>query len=576
MIERGGCWKLASGATVGLGNYEHYRRLMTLLWPKDDEHRWFLLMLKEFLQNTLTTVMGPKDSSKTRSMAKIALADYYCFPQTTMALISSTDIRGLELRVWGDIKTLHTIACENYEDTPGHLIDSKHAICTDNLDEDKVRDMRKGLICIPCLTSSGQYVGLGKYVGIKQERRRLYSDEASLMRASFLDSLANLNSGNFKGMFIGNPIGDGDPLDKLGEPIDGWASLPEPEKTTVWNTRDMGGRCINLVGKDSPNFDVPEDAPVPFPYLITRNSMARVAARFGENSFQYYSQCLGIRMTGMDAKKVITHDLCYQFHAMEEVFWMDERQIKIYAIDAAYGNIGGDRCVGGWISYGKDITNKSILRINRPKVIPVRPASVAGKLPEDQIAAFVRAECELEKIDPSHVFYDATGRGSLGTSFARIWSSSVNPVEFGGSPTDRPVPGEMIRDKKTGQERAKKASEHFDRFVTELWFNVRYAIESGQARGLPEEVMDEGCRRMWTMTKGDKVSIETKADMKERTGESPDLFDWLVTANEGALRTGFVIAKIGNEFAPQSSSIRALERLQRERRESLAGSQLTY
>jgi hypothetical protein len=87
-------------------------------------------------------------------------------------------------------------------------------------------------------------------------------------------------------------------------------------------------------------------------------------------------------------------------------------------------------------------------------------------------------------------------------------------------------------------------AEHYSKFVTELWFSVRYAIESGQMRELPEAVMDEGSRREWKMVRGDKIEIETKDEMKLRVNVSPDLFDALVTALEGARRMGFHIATL--------------------------------
>src|SRR4029077_13348668 len=119
---------------------------------------------------------------------------------------------------------------------------------------------------------------------------------------------------------------------------------------------------------------------------------------------------------------------------------------------------------------------------------PVKPHKMAGRSPEDQIALFVRDECQREHIIPGHVFYDATGRGSLGTAFARLWSADVNPIEFGGAPSERPITSELtILDHETGQWRLKTAREHFSKMVSELWLVVRYIIESDQMRNLPEE-----------------------------------------------------------------------------------------
>ena len=540
-IQKGGQWTKANGELAGLGKFGHYKALIACLWPDLDQHRWFDLILKEWCDSILLSLMGAKDAGKTLMMSSIGLADYYCFPHNTLGIFTSTSRTGLELRIWGEVKSLHVRAKQRFEFLPGNPVDSMHVITTDDLNTGRVRDLRRGLVCV-----NGDKVG--EVVGIKQHRRRLYGDEFQHMKPAFLtDGLPNLNSGDFKGIFSGNPIGDGDALDKLAEPKEGWGSISEPEKTTAWNTRDIGGRCLNLIGTDSPNFDFSQD-PVPrFPYMIHQKSIDRIIARWGMNSYQFYRYAKGTRMAGMDSKKVVTRDMCIEHHAMEQVFWWNETRTKVYAVDAAYGNIGGDRCVGGSIEFGRDVTGKTIMCVGRPVIIPVKPHKMAGRSPEDQIALFVRSECERDGIPAGNVFYDATGRGSLGTAFARMWDDgkNVNPVEFGGSPTERPVSSElMIRDLKDGKMRLMTAKERFSKFVTELWWSVRYVIEADQMRELPEDVMLELSRRIWRVVRGDKYEVETKEEMKERVDESPDLADWLVTACEGARRLGFQIARM--------------------------------
>jgi len=541
MIQHGGQWTKRDGGIAGLGKFAHYKALIALIWPELDQHRWFDLILKEWTQNILTSLLGPKDASKTLMMSVIGLSDYYCFPHNTLGIFTSTSKVGLELRIWGEVKSLHLRAKERFDWLPGHPVDSLRVITTDSLKTQQIRDIRRGLVCV-----GGDKVG--EVVGIKQTRRRLYGDEFQHMKPAFLtDGLPNLNSGDFKGIFSGNPIGEGDALDKLAEPKEGWGSLSEPEKTTVWTTRDVGGRCINLIGTDSPNFDFPQEPAPRFPYLIHQKSIDRIVARWGTNSIQFYQYGKGTRMAGLDAKKVVTRDMCVEHHAMEQVFWMNQSRTLVYAVDAAYGNIGGDRCVGGYVEYGRDVTGKIILSVGRPIVIPVKPHKIAGRSPEDQIALYVREECEREGIPGAHVFYDATGRGSLGTSFARMWDEgkNVNPVEFGGAPTERPVSSElMIRDLKTQEMRLMTARERFSKFVTELWWSVRYVIEADQMRNLPEDVMCELSRRIWRTVRGDKYEVETKEEMKERVDESPDLADWCATAVEGARRLGFQIANM--------------------------------
>jgi hypothetical protein len=168
--------------------------------------------------------------------------------------------------------------------------------------------------------------------------------------------------------------------------------------------------------------------------------------------------------------------------------------------------------------------------------------------PEEQISTWIKSYCEMNDIPFSNIFYDSTGRGSLGPPMARIVSVLINPVEFGGNPSNRPVTMDTyVFDEKLKARRLKLCNEHYRKFVTELWWTVRYCAEAGQLRGVTEPVADEGCMREWREVEGNKIEVETKKEMKVRTGGvSPDLFDWLVTLVEGARRRGFEIRKMAN------------------------------
>jgi hypothetical protein len=375
----------------------------------------------------------------------------------------------------------------------------------------------------------------------------------------------------FRACVLGNP---NDPLDPLGlaaEPLDGWTSHLEPDKTAVWKTKFMGGTCVNLIGTDSPNFDFPASQPTRFPYLISREKIANTLSFFPKDSVEYYSQCVGAMKVGILTRRVITRDLCRQFGALDNVKWKGTPLTRIYALDAAYG---GDRCVGGIVEFGLDINDKLILSCNTPHIIPVRIGT--GKEPEDQISERVRDECLALSVPPENMFHDATGRGSLGTALARGWSAQTNPVEFGGNPTSRPVSLDLyIYDEENRVRRLKYCYEHYSKFVTELWFSVRFTIESGQLRNLPEDVMEEGCMREWRKVKGDKTELETKEEMKERTRRSPDLFDWLSIAIEGARRRGFQIGKLATNSA-DSVNLDWLDDLRRKTGDLHRSHQLDY
>lgn len=551
----------------------HYEEMRRIIWPHLDSHRWHVLCLNEIRRPkaTVTVLIGPGSSGKTHEAAWNYLCEYYVFPNETCVLVSSTDIRGLELRVWGEIKMLHEQAQQRFEYLPGHLVDSKHAISTDDLDEDAVRNLRRGVLGIPTVQGS-KMVGLNKWIGIKQKRLRLIADEAQFMGASFLSAFANLDKNeDFQAIVLGNPVDILDPLGRAAEPRDGWTNHLEPEKTEVWDTRFMNGRAVNLIGTHSPNFDFPENEPTRYKYLISREKIANTLSFFTKDSVEYYSQCVGAMKIGMLARRVLTRDLCQKFGALEDVNWDGmESVVKIASLDAAYG---GDRCVLRIVEFGKSVEGKSVLRVNLPVLVPVRVSS--DLIPEDQIALFCKEYCESHDVRPENFFHDSTGRGSLGTSLARIWSAQCNPVEFGGAATNRPVSLDLyINDPKTNERRLKLCSEHFSKQVSEFWFSVRYAIESGQLKNLDEETMDEGAMREWDKVKGDKIELETKAEMKVRVGRSPDLFDNLAIAIEGARRRGFQISKLSNEERGKARKPNQLAVHAREYQELLSSRQL--
>lgn len=480
------------------------------------------------------------------------LLEYWCFPNETCVLVSSTTMPSLKKRIWAEISMLWQRGVERYPKLAGHMLDSAVAITTDNIEdvepgERKVRDMRKGIFGIACVVG-GKTVGLSRYVGIKQKRMRLIADEAQMMADGFLSAFANLNNNeDFKAAIMGNPNDIMDPLGRAAEPKEGWTDeYLEPTKTKCWDTRFMNGRCVNLVGTDSPNFDYPADEPTRYKYLISREKIAETLSFFPRDSIEYYSMCLGVMKIGTVARRILSRDLCLRMGAHDEPKWADDNRIKVYFVDASYG---GDRCVGGMAEIGKDVSGKQILAFGRPKIVPIL---VGHGDAEDQIARFVRQDCEELKIPGDCMGHDATGRGALGTALAREWSAETHPIDFGGKPTKRPVNSDItILDEETNVKRLLRCDEHYDRFVSELWFSVRYAVEAAQVRGLPEDVMEELCARKWDKVKGDKKSVEVKdgtpnkPGFKQRMGYSPDLGDWASGIVEMARRKGFVIAKLG-------------------------------
>lgn len=547
---------IAGARGPGVPLFDHFMEARRLAWPKRYRHEWTDLMYQNFIDNDSCVLMGCASSQKTSHAVEFALLNYWARPFNTLVVLSTINMDKLDIGVWAELQMLWKDGKDLHPWLAGNILSHKRAITTDNLeDKEGVRDFRVGCICRPCYVG-GKWVGLGILAGLKQDYIIFVADELQFMQESFSKSWPHLfANGNVKIIGSGNPKHD--PYDELGktaEPEGGWNSMPEPNATSVWKTKFMGSKCINLVGTDSPNFKLKPGQPE-YPRLISKKFAERIAHdnEAGTESFEFYRLVKGVMKLSFASSRVIDRPLCIEHKAMEKAEWKNTIKRKVYGLDPTYG--GEDRCVGIPLSFGLSAEGVMIIEIGPYKVFPINMVLLENRRAEDQIADILETEIAALGISPSDVFYDATGKGTMGFAFSSKFGSTVPvAVDSGAMPTDRPVrEGLMILDPSTKQMRPKKCSEHYSKFVSEMWFSVRYAIEADQVRGLTEDVMMEGCARTYTLTKGNKIEVEPKSDpkkkedLKRRLGKSPDLFDALAIGFEGARQKGFTIAKLSNK-----------------------------
>lgn len=559
----------------------HYEQMRRILWPRLADHRWHRLIRDTIIENKCTVLAGPASSCKTHEAAWIFLCEYFCFPDETCILVSSTDIRGLRGRVWSEITQLWQEARDQYPELPGHLLDTKCAILTDSLDEDeyerRARNYRKCIQGVPC-RESGSWVGINRYAGWKQKRMRLIADEASQMEREYITGITNLNSNpDFKCVILGNFA---DPMDCLGrcaEPKDGWNNHMAPMKTSVWDTFfPLEGKCVNLIGFDSPNHDYPKahpEDPDHFPWMIGAKRIAEIEKAFGRESIEFMSQCWGCMKISQLSYRVLNRELCDAGHAWDDVNWQGDTT-KIAFLDSSWG---GDRCVFTHGEFGLSTDGGQKLKLYPPEIVPMK--AMAGQDPDYAMAEWTRDRCGALGVPPENFGHDSTGRGTLGTALGRVWSTACNPIEFGGMPTQRPVSEDYPwMDPKTGEVRPKTCAEHYIKFVTELWFSVNMCVQADQLRGLCAEVFEEFALRIWRQV-GDKREVESKSGtrekpgMKQRTGRSPDLADSAAGLVEMARRRGFKIRKLDNPLN-QYKQQEYLRKLQQDAREVWQSGQL--
>jgi hypothetical protein len=397
---------------------------------------------------------------------------------------------------------------------------------------------------------------------------------------AFYDGIMTLQKNpEFKGAGMFNPKDRTDVAGKLSEPSavhGGWEGYEPTGKTTEWETRFPGGVVLQLDGRDTPNNDpveCKEGEKWPFPYLINADQIAEDIAFHGAEDWHVYMNDYGIFPRDAQARRVITRLSCDRFRAFEEPSWSGESLIKQFTLDAAYGAVGGDRCVGIETCWGPCTDGKIRLAcVGSPIIIPVK-ASLPIE-PEEQIAQWVMDYCVPKGIVPGHVAFDSTGRGSLVSAFGRIWSTDVVAIEFGGSASDRPA-AVKVKDK-DGQ--PIKAKDYYFNFVSELWFAWPTLVESDQCRALPTAIVDEGVMRGWDY-RNRKLQIEPKTadpgkpSYKARLGRSCDFADTWVISIELARRLGLVLGEAG---AKDEGMPDWLEDEQRRSKERMKRGQLVY
>jgi hypothetical protein len=481
--------------------------------------------------------------------------------------MSSTTREGLQLRIWGSIKELHNKAKAKREWLPGRVIESRF-ILTSSDEDAEAQDFRDGIIGVACKVG-GTFVGLSNYVGLKNDRVMLIADEASLMGRGFLDSVANLRKNpEFKLIAMGNPKDRNDALGVVCEPhpsMGGWEGLEYLEKTRTWKTRAPGGVAVQLCGYDTPNAKFPKGVN-PYRGIITPEQIQADLDYYGRDSLQFSMMNLGLLPRDGGTRRVVTMSLCEQNQAFDDVVWQRADKItRIIGIDAAYSGVGGDRCVMTDLKFGEDLNGNTVLAFAEPPVvIPV--TAVKAQQAEEQIAEFVMLYCKQRNIQPEQVGFDSTGRGTLMSAFARLWSPQVVPIEFGGKPLDRPV---RKGDPKTEREA-------YGKMVTALWYASRLLIESKQMRKLPREVAEEGAMREWGIARTGLIDVEPKNKTKERMGRSPDLWDSFVVAIEMARRNGFEIAAGSGVGIVKRQTPKWLTRMSDKRRSMESQHALTY
>ena len=490
----------------------YFWRVADLLWNRDDlpehmflKHPWAEQIIRECIDNKYLAVGGAASSGKSHTLAGYGIITWLAKPRDTLVLMTSTTLREARKRIWGSVISLLSVI-------DGAPINIRDSIGSANyIDENGQTFDRAGLSLIAAEKSRTREA-IGKFIGLKQKHVLLIGDElGELSEAIQQAALANLSKNprfEFKG--LSNPASRFDSFGVWSTPKGGWESIT-PEVDDEWVTK-WGGKYIRLDGERSPNVAAGYTV---YPFLPTTEKIAEDKALLGETSRAYMRMVRAVFFDSDEAEGIYGESEILKASAMKRTEFVGPTTL-LAGVDPAFTN-GGDRTILYTMRVGQftdgqygaqfedyhhlndDATNKAVPRTY-------------------QIVHQIRDMCKKLGIKPENVAVDSTGAGSpFCDVLAGEWSDQFLRVQFGGKASDRRV---SMNSRLTGEEL-------YTNRVSELWFVGKEFLRTQQLRGISDTLAKEMCVRRYEMVKSGtlRVKVETKAELKQRMGQSPDIAD---------------------------------------------------
>ena len=524
---------------------EHFLNAVKLQWPTEVSifnrgytNTQLLRTLEELCNNTDICLAGAASMGKSFPVALWVYLDWCSAPHCTSSWVATTTLGASEDRIWGIISKLWKCARIQF----GKLIDYRHMIVWGGASNDEDKDYRNAIKALAFQSGNEGQKAIDTTRGRKNDRVRLALDELPEMELGAITARVNLSANDdvtFIG--IGNPSAGDNPHTRWAMPK-GKSNFDSVNPDLMdWETET--GICLFYNGMKSPNFDARPDEPSPFPFLMDRKKQEMMLKQcYGdENAIDYVRNAIGWWPKSGFIQTVITSDLIRNADTNEEPIWDSEGFTKVAGFDTSF-TIGGDRCVLTIAKLGfVRGTRNRVMWLESQKVIQLS-ANAAAEF-EIQLATEVVSLCRTAGVKPTKFGMDVSGDGGrVGQAIIREWlrtdstGAAIALISSMGKPTDR-IAAEVDR---------RPCNDVYDRLVSEYYYSAYHAFKSRVLFGIDanSDLARELCLRRYTL-KNKKIAIETKDDLKKRTGYSPDLSDSLIYALEMARRNGLVF--IGND-----------------------------
>lgn len=516
-----------------LGASEHFIRYTNIICernprPAEPIFEWnpnAVEILNRHIQYRFLSVEGHASASKTRPIAAIGLFNFLVSPQNTAILLTSTTLKDSKHRIWGDVEILWRHAGEffqwwyhangiasyqKWEDAlPGELVSSQGFI---RYRQGENRSDKFGLMLISGDKGKVQE-GVGKIKGFKASRMFVMLDELSDMPEAVVTAVETNIASNIKARVISsqNPVNHFDTGGKFSKPKAGWQSITVDDN--FWETEH--GACIHFDGAKCPNVVEKRNL---WPGLLTYEAYEDAKRRLGEESPEFWQQYRGFRCPTGSADHIYCSADIIKYGGEKKAVWGTEGFIMAAGYDPAWTH-NGDRAILYPVKVGR--LSNGYMGVEFQDYIDLKKGHNLNENIHEHVIKRLIQECRRLGIDQRNLGVDITGGGDgQAQLLARDWGNSFLRVSFSQGASDIPV---SATDRRMGKER-------FFNLRSEMWYVGRDLLRSDQIRGIGADLALELCQAMYEFRPKSGIKVESKEDMKERMGRSPDIADGAIIA----------------------------------------------
>jgi hypothetical protein len=552
-----GCFKMLREGKKGkhlMPAMIHYLNIMRLLHPKMVElykdvpkgRIWnnYFLDIAELITDfsgsgqERSLITGPASANKTYCVASYAHTSFMMAPLDTMVMVSTTSGTASERRIWADIKDFHSEAC--YEECGiqqiGGVIEHLKEIVFDPGKElggakNNSRDHRNGIQVIPIAKDSSGESALATIQGTKNKFVLWILDEMAQMNPGVTRPCGNLaENPHFHFIGIGNANEATDPHGEDCMPDGGLESLSiDVDRRWVSST---GKNVLFLHGEETPNNHpyvnqekIVKATDYPFPYAskkLTTDLSAREYGRGnieeGKNTVDYWKFCIGFWAPASASSSLYSANLFNSYGATQLTETLFSAKRSFGGGDFGF-SAGGDENSMMGATVGRNDKGDKIINFWTDTQRIKANATSKDELIKQAARGFV------DTINNHGIAYKDFGcdTGNDGALTMQAMMKYANTYDFYG----------------ISSLGSASDSEKYANKVTELWFLVRYLIQTGCCRGVNKSsnYYKQIIKRKY-MRVGKKYQIEPKKEMKKRIGRSPDDADAFIYLCNMIIRSG--------------------------------------